>query len=103
MTTAAVTAPFQAFELGATITIGGRAFTVTAIGDLSKSQAHCLRGPRGAEYWLLPYISQAAGGYTNLFYITPITGSGQRLRAKTGIYLHAYIFGDLLTDNTNHR
>lgn len=87
----------QTFAPGVVIELNGRKFTVEALGDPSKMQAHHLRGPRGALYWLNGYITRENGGRPERFYITSVIGNGDPLRGKNGRRIEAFIYGDLIS------
>lgn len=89
-------AKLQDFVVGETVELGGKSFVVVAIDE--NNQMHCVRGGRGAEYFVSKYISRKGQDEKNLFYLVSIRGSGAPIRMKNGNVIQAHIFGDLITD-----
>lgn len=94
-------AKVQKFAPEGEIVIGSRRFTVDTVDADSAHPAHILRGMRGANYYLQPFMQKDNPWDHSLFYITSVTGDGAPLRDKSGQQLRAYIFANLLTDATS--
>lgn len=94
-------AALQPFTVGSTIVLGKKTFTVLKLRDTTRpGSTHTLEGGRGARYMLQAYLPRRGQKPSGLYYVAAYSGPGGPVRAKNGLPLQAYIYGDLLSDAT---